>query len=76
MADEEDPWAFGDDDTTAAATDETAAVGEDGAPAEEAPKVEKIKLDYSKFEKAPKPEYTLHWVRPLFLNYRYLYDYR
>jgi hypothetical protein len=26
--------------------------------------------------KADKPHYTLHWVRPLYLNYRYLYDYR
>lgn len=34
------------------------------------------KLDYSIFAKAPKPEYTLHWVRPLFLNYRYLWNYR
>ena len=26
--------------------------------------------------KADPPHYTYHWVRPLFLNYGYLYDYR
>ncbi|KAK0162498.1 hypothetical protein PV327_006271 [Microctonus hyperodae] len=75
MADEP-AWDFGDDDTTPAA--ETTAEGDGTAEGGEAApeKVEKVKLDYSQFEKAPKPKYTLHWVRPLFLNYRYLYEYR
>lgn len=54
-------------------TPETAAGGtaEEGAPAEGAP--EKPTLTLLKLEP---PHYNHHWVRPLFLNYAYLYDYR
>lgn len=44
----------------------------DGAPAEgAAPERPVLKL-----EKIEPPHYNHHWVRPLFLNYAYLYDYR
>ncbi|CAD6232764.1 GSCOCG00012234001-RA-CDS [Cotesia congregata] len=70
---EEDPWAL--DDTPA--EEETPAEGTTPGTAASAKKEEeKIKIDYAKLDKAPKPKYTLHWVRPLFLNYRYLYEYR
>lgn len=47
------------------------AAGE-GAPAEgAAPEKPALKL-----EKLEPPHYNHHWVRPLFLNYAYLYDYR
>lgn len=76
MADDDAAWDFEGDDAAAGAatTVEGDGTTEGGEPAPE--KVEKVKLDYSQFEKAPKPKYTLHWVRPLFLNYHYLYDYR
>ncbi|XP_072764335.1 flightin [Anoplolepis gracilipes] len=49
----------------------------EGAPAEGAPAEgatsEKPAL---KLEKLEPPHYNHHWVRPLFLNYAYLYDYR
>lgn len=31
---------------------------------------------YDHYEKVALPQYTLHWVRPLILGYRYNYDYR
>ncbi|XP_057328112.1 flightin [Microplitis mediator] len=74
MSDDENPWDIGDD---APATEETEAETTDTpATGAAAKKEEKVKLDYSTLVKAPKPKYTLHWVRPLFLNYRYLYEYR
>ncbi|XP_034951427.1 flightin [Chelonus insularis] len=74
MADDDDAaWDFED---VPAEEPPPEAAGEEGGGAPAEKKEEKPKLDYSKFEKAPKPKYTLHWVRPLFLNYRRLYDYR
>ncbi|XP_043288405.1 flightin [Venturia canescens] len=79
MADDE-PAAWDLDDLgteeTPAETVETPAAPAAPADGKKAEKVEKPRLDISGFPKAPKPKYTLHWVRPLFLNYRYLYDYR
>lgn len=46
---------------------EAAPAAAEGAPAE------KVKI---KLEKIEPPKYNHHWVRPLFLNYDYLYDYR
>lgn len=68
---DDEPPAWGDD-TPAEGT--AAVEGADGAPADafEAPPP----ISLADREKAPKPQYTLHWVRPLFLNYDYLYDYR
>lgn len=45
----------------------------EGAPAEGAAAAEKPVLKLLKLEP---PHYNHHWVRPLFLNYAYLYDYR
>ncbi|XP_015602510.1 flightin isoform X2 [Cephus cinctus] len=47
-------------------TGEEGAPGEEGATGEVPPEEEGLK----------KPKYNHHWVRPLFLNYGYLYDYR
>ncbi|XP_076764871.1 flightin-like [Xylocopa sonorina] len=57
--------------------EETPEEQPEGAPAEgaaagEAPP-EKIQI---KLEKIEPPHYNRHWVRPIFLNYAYLYDYR
>ncbi|KYM96965.1 PREDICTED: flightin [Cyphomyrmex costatus] len=60
------PW---DTEEPAAAGAEGAA---EGAPAEAAV-TEKPVLKLLKLEP---PHYNHHWVRPLFLNYAYLYDYR
>ncbi|XP_060813080.1 flightin [Bombus pascuorum] len=49
------------------------APGESAAPAGEAATGEKPKI---KLEKIEPPHYNHHWVRPLFLNYAYLYEYR
>lgn len=46
---------------------EGAAAAEGAAPGEK-PKI--------KLEKIEPPHYNHHWVRPLFLNYAYLYEYR
>lgn len=67
--DEPAPWDI-PDETPA---EEGAGEGAEGAaPAEgaveEKPKITLLKLD--------PPKYNHHWVRPLFLNYDYLYDYR
>lgn len=64
--DEVAPW---DISSTEAPAEGDAA---EGAPAEAAA-VEKPVL---KLEKLEPPHYNHHWVRPLFLNYAYLYDYR
>ncbi|XP_071571716.1 flightin [Temnothorax nylanderi] len=68
-------WA--DDDAAPWDVEEPAAEAgaegaEEGAPAEAAttdrPVLKLLKLE--------PPHYNHHWVRPLFLNYAYLYDYR
>ncbi|XP_053996001.1 flightin [Hylaeus anthracinus] len=69
--DEAAPWDMGDDTTQEQPADGEAA-GE-GAPADGAAAPEKPKLTLLKLEP---PHYNHHWVRPLFLNYAYLYDYR
>lgn len=65
--DEPAPW---DAEEPAPAAADGAA---EGAPAEGAPATEKPVLKLLKLEP---PHYNHHWVRPLFLNYAYLYDYR
>ncbi|XP_032685464.1 flightin [Odontomachus brunneus] len=65
--DESAPWDL--EEPTPEAAVEGAA---EGAPAEgAAPEKPALKL-----EKIEPPHYNHHWVRPLFLNYAYLYDYR
>lgn len=70
--DEPAPWDIGDETPADQAAEEGAA---EGAPAEgaAAAPAEKPKI---KLEKIEPPHYNHHWVRPLFLNYAYLYDYR
>ncbi|EFN60275.1 Flightin [Camponotus floridanus] len=63
--DEPAPWDIEEPQPAAEGTTE-------GAPAEgAAPETPVLKL-----EKLEPPHYNHHWVRPLFLNYDYLYDYR
>lgn len=70
-ADEEAaPWDL--EETPAAETEEGGAPAEGGEGGEAAPG-EKPKI---KLEKIEPPHYNHHWVRPLFLNYGYIYDYR
>lgn len=71
---------WGDDEPAAWDLDDTPAEEPaEGAPAEEAAatgdaaSTEKPKV---KLEKLEPPHYNHHWVRPLFLNYAYIYDYR
>lgn len=66
--DEPAPW---DTEESAPATEEGAAA-EGEAPAEGAASEKPV----LKLEKIEPPHYNHHWVRPLFLNYAYLYDYR
>ncbi|XP_015119921.1 flightin [Diachasma alloeum] len=74
MADDEPAWDFEDVPALPAEppAEEAPAAAGGAAPAKE----ERPKLDYSVFAKAPKPKYTLHWVRPVILGYRYITDYR
>ncbi|XP_012269054.2 flightin [Athalia rosae] len=67
---DDEPPAWGVDDDTPAADGTTA--GADGEAATEPVPV----ILLADREKAPKPHYTLHWVRPLILWYDYLHDYR
>ncbi|EZA52522.1 hypothetical protein DMN91_006408 [Ooceraea biroi] len=67
VEDEAAPWDLGGDTSEAPA--EGAA---EGAPAEGAAAERPV----LKLEKIEPPHYNHHWVRPLFLNYAYLYDYR
>ncbi|XP_076162926.1 flightin [Ptiloglossa arizonensis] len=67
--DEPAPWDI--EETPEEKPAEEAAA--EGAPASDAPPGEKPKI---KLEKIEPPHYNHHWVRPLFLNYAYLYDYR
>lgn len=68
--DEPAPW-----DIEEPAPEEAAATegAQEGAPGEGA---EPGELPKVKLEKIEPPKYNHHWVRPLFLNYAYLYDYR
>lgn len=66
---DDEPAAWDIEETAPEAAAEGAA---EGAPAEgAAPEKPVLKL-----EKIEPPHYNHHWVRPLFLNYAYLYDYR
>lgn len=67
--DEPAPWDTGDEPAPPAGAE---GAGE-GAPAEGAATTERPVLKLLKLEP---PHYNHHWVRPLFLNYAYLYDYR
>lgn len=76
--DDEPAWDLGDD-TPAEEAPVAEAPAEAPVAGKKEEKKEKPRLDISGFAKAPKPKYTLHWVRPPFINYRsapYLYDYR
>lgn len=66
---DDEPAAWDTEETAPEAPAEGAA---EGAPAEgAAPERPVLKL-----EKLEPPHYNHHWVKPLFLNYDYLYDYR
>ncbi|KAF7393080.1 flightin [Vespula maculifrons] len=67
--DEPAPW-----DLDEPAAEETEA--QEGAPEGAAEGAEPGELPKVKLEKIEPPKYNHHWVRPLFLNYAYLYDYR
>lgn len=74
--DEPSPW---DTDEPAAAEEGEAAAGDGtAAPAAKGAAAAEEKYDWraANLPKADLPHYTLHWVRPLVLNYRYIYDYR
>ncbi|KAL0110858.1 hypothetical protein PUN28_014064 [Cardiocondyla obscurior] len=60
------PWDT-EEPAPAAGTEGGTEGGAEGAPAER---------PVLKLEKLEPPHYNHHWVRPLFLNYAYLYDYR
>lgn len=68
--DEPAPWDMGDETPEDQPAEEAAAA--EGAATEEAA-AEKPKI---KLQKIEPPHYNHHWVRPLFLNYTYLYEYR
>lgn len=69
--DEPAPWDI--EDTPAEETAEGAAAGAAEGAADGAAPAEKPKI---KLEKIEPPHYNHHWVRPLFLNYDYIYEYR
>ncbi|XP_003706340.1 flightin [Megachile rotundata] len=66
--DEPAPWDIEETPEEQPAEGEAAAEGGAAAAPAELPKV--------KLEKIEPPHYNHHWVRPLFLNYAYLYEYR
>ncbi|KAG7208560.1 hypothetical protein KM043_014776 [Ampulex compressa] len=69
MWDDDAPaWEFEETPAEEAAEGEAPAEGGEAAAAPERPKLKLLKLE--------PPHYNHHWVRPLFLNYAYLYDYR
>ncbi|OXU29854.1 hypothetical protein TSAR_003024 [Trichomalopsis sarcophagae] len=72
--DEPSPWDI--DEPAPAAEGEAAGDGTAAPAAAAAATDEKYDWRAAKLPKAPPPHYTLHWVRPLVLNYRYIYDYR
>jgi hypothetical protein len=65
--DEPAPWDVEDTPPEAPADGATESAPAEGAVAEK---------PALKLEKIEPPHYNHHWVRPLFLNYTYLYDYR
>ena len=72
---EDEPAAWDLDDAPAeqpagegAAEGAAEGAGEGGEAPAEKPKLVLLKLE--------PPHYNHHWVRPLFLNYDYLYEYR
>ncbi|KAH0951698.1 hypothetical protein HN011_012510 [Eciton burchellii] len=65
--DEPAPWDIEDTPPEAPADGATESAPAEGAVAEK---------PALKLEKIEPPHYNHHWVRPLFLNYTYLYDYR
>ena len=69
---DEEPAAWDLDDTPAEEPAEDAAAQEVATTGDSA-STEKPKV---KLEKLEPPHYNHHWVRPLFLNYAYIYDYR
>ena len=84
MAEEEDPWAFDENDTAETAP---APAGGDAAPppaeggAEGAPPAEGEAQGHTRphaeDDSYRKPvQLYRHWVRPQFLQYRYMYNYR
>ncbi|KAJ8686167.1 hypothetical protein QAD02_021961 [Eretmocerus hayati] len=76
--DEAAPWDVDDGAAGEAAAGEGGAEGgEAGAGAPAAAAAEgPWNFREANLPKADPPHYTYHWVRPLFLNYRYIYDYR
>lgn len=66
--DEPAPW-----DIEETPAEESTEAAPEGAPAAGEAPAEKPKI---KLEKIEPPHYNHHWVRPLFLNYAYLYEYR
>ncbi|XP_076247880.1 flightin [Calliopsis andreniformis] len=68
--DEPAPWDMEETPAEEQPAEEGAAPAGDGG---EAAPAEKPKI---KLEKIEPPHYNTHWVRPLFLNYDYLYEYR
>ena len=82
-ADEEEPqWGADDTESTPAAGGEgeaapPAAGGEAAPPAEgEAPAGDQPVVEEKKKRDPDRPVYFRHWVRPRFLQYSYIYDYR
>lgn len=71
--DDSAPWDAGDAEggEAGAATEASA----EGGPAASGDAVAEAPQRPNR-PKADPPHYTYHWVRPLFLNYGYLYDYR
>lgn len=69
---DDEPAAWDLDDTPAEETTESAPA-EEAAATGDAASTEKPKVKLLKLEP---PHYNHHWVRPLFLNYAYIYDYR
>ncbi|XP_046824901.1 flightin [Vespa crabro] len=67
--DEPAPWDI--EETAPEETGDQEGAKEGGAEGVAPGELPKVKL-----EKIEPPKYNHHWVRPLFLNYDYLYDYR
>ncbi|XP_011497146.1 PREDICTED: flightin [Ceratosolen solmsi marchali] len=68
--DESSPW-----DTEDPGVDEGNETKENGITTDTT-SLESWDFKKANLPKANKPQYTLHWVRPLYLNYHYLYNYR
>ncbi|XP_014218158.1 flightin [Copidosoma floridanum] len=75
-ADEEAaPWDAGSTEETTTGT-EGESSGTEGFSSEGGGPPPPPPFDFRVLPRCDPPKYTLHWVRPLFLNYGYLYDYR